>query len=53
MTETSGPQESGDSLPTASACSMPQQWELSTGKVPEGHPGTISGHPSQTGATLD
>ena len=29
-TETSGPQKSGDSLPTAAACSMPQQREPST-----------------------
>ena len=53
MTETSGPQESGDSLPTAAACSMPQQRAPSTGNVPRGHPGTAPGHPSPTGATPD
>ena len=53
MTETSGPRESGDSLPTAAACPMPQQREPSTGNVPGGHPGTVPGHPSPTGATLD
>ena len=45
MTQTSGPQESGDSLPDAAACSMPQQWEPSTGNVPGGQPGTAPGHP--------
>ena len=53
MTESSGPQESGDALPTAPACSMPQQREPSTGNVPRGHPGTTPGHPSLTGATPD
>ena len=49
MTGTAGPQKSGDSLPTAAACWMPQQRELSTGYVPGGHPGTTPGHPSPTG----
>ena len=53
MTETSGPQKSGDSLPTAAARSMPQQRELSTGNVPERHPGTTPGQPSPTGTTPD
>ena len=53
MTVTSGPQESGDSLPTAAASSMPQQREPSTGNVPRGDPGTAPGHPSPTGATRD
>ena len=53
MTETSGPQKSGDSPPTAATCSMPQQREPSTGNVPGGHPGTTPGHPSATGATPD
>ena len=34
MTETSGLQESDDSLPAAAACLMPQQREPSTGNVP-------------------
>ena len=45
MTETSGPQESGDPLT--------EQREPSTGNVPRGHPGTAPGHPSPTGATPD
>ena len=53
MTETSESQESGDSPPTAAACSMPQQRESSTGNKPGGHPGTTPGHPSSTGATPD
>ena len=53
MTETSGPQKSGDSPPTAASCLMPQQREPSTGNVPEGHLGTTPGHPSPTGTTLD
>ena len=53
MTNTSGPQESGYSLPTAAACSMPQQREPSTGNVPGGHPGTSPGHPSPACATPD
>ena len=53
MTETSGPQESGDPLPAAATRSMPQQREPSTGYVPGGHPGTTRGHPSLTGATPD
>ena len=53
MTENSGPQESGDSLPIAVACSMPQQREPSTRNVPGGHPGTIPGHRSPAGATPD
>ena len=48
MTDTPSPQQSGDSLPTAPACSMP-----STGSVPGGHPGTAPGHPAPTGATPD
>ena len=43
MTETSGPQKSGGSPPTATPCSMPQQREPSTGNVPEGHLGTHLG----------
>ena len=35
MTETSGPQKCSDSLPSAAACSMPQQREPSTGNVAE------------------
>ena len=53
MTQISGPQESGDSLPTAAACSMPQQREPSTRYVPGGHPGTTKGHSSPPGATPD
>ena len=53
MTDTSGPQKSGDSLPTAAARLMPQQSEPSTGNVPRGHPGTTPGHPSPTGVTPD
>ena len=53
MTENSGPQKSGDTLPTAAACSMPQEREPFTGNVPGGHPGTTPGHPSPTGATAD
>ena len=53
MTETSGPQESADPLPTATTCSVPQQREPPTEYVPGGHPGTTSQHPSPTGATLD
>ena len=53
MTETSGPQESGDSLPTAGGCPMTQQQEPPTGNVPGGHPGTARGHPSPTGTTPD
>ena len=53
MTETSGPQESGDPLSAAAACSMPQQREPSMGNVPGGHPGTAPRHPSLTGATPD
>ena len=44
MTETSCPQESDNRLPPATACSMPQQPEPSTGYVPGGHPGTTIGH---------
>ena len=53
MTQTSGPQKSGDSPPTAASFSMPQQREPSTEDVPEGHLGTTPGHPSPTGTTLD
>ena len=53
MTGTSGPKDSGDSLPTAEACSMPQQQEPSMGNVPRGLPGTAQGQPSPTGATPD
>ena len=53
MTETSGPQESDDPLPAAATCSVPQQWEPSTGYVPGGHPGTTPGHPSRTSGTPD
>ena len=53
MTDTSGRQESGDSLPTAAACSMPQQREASTGNMPRGNPGTTPGHSSPTAATPD
>ena len=52
MTESCCPQIC-DSLPTAAACSMPQQREPSTGKEPGGHPDTALGHPSPTGATPD
>ena len=51
MTETSGPQESDDPLPTTASCWMPPQREPSTGYVPGGHPGTTPVHPSPTGAT--
>ena len=51
MTETSSPQNSGGSPPTAASCSMPQQPEPSTGNVPEGPFGTTPGHPSPTGTT--
>ena len=47
MTGTSSPQESGDRLPAAAACSMSQQREPSTGNVPGGHPITATGHPSR------
>ena len=50
MTETCGPQKSGDSPPSAASCSMRQQREPSTGNVPEG---TGPRHPSLTGTTLD
>ena len=50
MTETCGPQKSGDWPPSAASCSMRQQREPSTGNVPEG---TGPGHPSPTGTTLD
>ena len=53
MTETSGPQKSGGSLPTAASCSMPQQREPSSWKVPEGQLGTTTGHPSPSGTTPD
>ena len=53
MTETSGPQKSEDSLPTAATFSIPQHWEPSTGNVPGEPPGTTPGHSSPTGATLD
>ena len=53
MTETSGPQKSGDSPPTAASCSIPQKREPSTGNVPGGHLGTSPGHPSPTGTTQD
>ena len=53
MTETSGSQKFGGSPPTAASCSMPQQQEHSTGNRPEGHLGTIRGHPSPTGTTPD
>ena len=53
MTQTSGPQESGDSLHAATACSMPQQQEPSTENVPVDHPSTAPGHASPTGATPD
>ena len=52
-TETSIIQTTADSLPTAAACSMPEQREPSTGNVPGRHPGTTQGHPSTTGATPD
>ena len=45
MTETSGPQKSGASPPTAAFCSMSQQRVPSTGKVHEGHLGTTPGTP--------
>ena len=53
MTETSGPQKSGGSPPTALSCSMPEQREPSTGNVPEGHLGTTPGHPFPTATTPD
>ena len=53
MTETAGPQESDDSLPTAAAGSMPQQRGPSSGNVPGGQPGTTPGHPSPAGARPD
>ena len=53
MTDTSGPQESSDSLPSAAAYWMPQHREPSTRDVPGGDPGTTQGHPSPTGATPD
>ena len=53
MTETSGPQKSADSPPTAASCSMSQERVPSTGDVPGGHLGTTPGHPSPTGTTLD
>ena len=53
MRGTYGPQESPGPLPAATPCSVPQQQEPSTEYAPGGHPGTISGHPSLAGATLD
>ena len=53
MTVASGTQDSTGPPPTSASHPMSLQQELPTGSVPEGHPDTAPGHPSQTGTTPD